>query len=232
MKRRLLVFILVLCLIPGSFLLASAESNELIEMFRTEYEIINPDYDDFYEYRYVSEDGEIEKWYCSYLPEIDGLKRTEEKRWLEFWNDPEEICDIEQEHAHLHFERGTGFFRPSFNEEETDSQGMIKLKPIVTISREALQVLNDYNLYRLSDLLTYMPADVENAKKGARQGLIYLIPNNINGDTFELDVVLYNSDTANYTADMNGWLVSWEYSYASELFDPDKDRTMVFEKIP
>ena len=53
---------------------------ELIDMFKVDYS--SPEYQ-LYEHKYVSDDGKIEKWYVSYLPEIEGLKRTDEKRQIE-----------------------------------------------------------------------------------------------------------------------------------------------------
>ena len=77
-----LAFTLMGCkpmLVKGEEQLVQEETQvELIDVFKVDYDIAEPEYG-IYKHKYVSEDGKEEKWYVSYLPEIDGLKRTDEK---------------------------------------------------------------------------------------------------------------------------------------------------------
>ena len=221
--KRFLAWIIVLVL-SISYFPALAKGNEtvildpaeLIELLKIPYEIVDPEFDDLYEHKYVSEDGKIEKWFCSYEPMLDGLIRTDEKRWLEFWDYAlDEKCGVEEEHAHLHHDEQDGLFIPSFNEENYDEDGRHKYRPIVKINKEAMQLLNDYKVYRLIDNIHLLQVDIEGCKMLNHVGTIYLVPKMITDKNgLEATTILNDSDAAYYTSEMNGYLISNEYRSA------------------
>ena len=212
------------------------EGEELIEMFKTNFGITNPydsdnpDYNTFYEtvfeYKFVSEDGKIEKWYPCMEESLDGLTNTGIGRPVWKWDYISgDECDILEEHAHLHFDIPSGLMIPSFNESEFDKDGRYRLSQIVKINKEALKILYDYKLYRIQDNIPYMQIDLTAVEKfDTLFGIVSLIPQKIEDNIFELEQVLNENKEPLYTNDMDGYLIQDAQRFADiNFYDPNSN---------
>lgn len=194
---------------------------ELIDLFKIDYEITDPEYDVMYEHRYVSDDGKEERWYNSYLPEIDGLKRTDEKRKLESdrWVD-DGSSDFEGDYAYLYLCHENGYMMPfkHVTGEVMSSSGnyyitfqghrYIKTREIVSICDETMEVLHDYELYRLTDNVFIMKLALGVMFDTGKAGLAYLEPLSIENDTMTLKMHAITDKNGGYDHDtMNGMLI-------------------------
>lgn len=192
----------------------------LIDMVKTEYEIIDANYDLTVEYRYISADKKTEKWYFSYLPFIDGLTRTSDKpRSAILVYQEGESCDIMEAHVHGYYNLSEGYIMP-FESEENELNALgcdwRKTKLVMKIAPEVCKVLHDFHLYRVSDNLIFLEDDLQYIHEKGYYGLIYLIPRKIEGDRFELDGVANTDVVAEYNASMNGFLFSFDYAVYEE----------------
>ena len=187
-----LAFTLMGCkpiLVKGEEQLVQEETQvELIDMFKVDY--CGPEYA-IYEHKYVSEDGKEEKWLISYLPEIDGLKRTDEKRIVEdegFKKDTEQQFTGDYRYLYLNLDHVD---LVAFNDDEVELtygefldygsidynfSSYIKTRLITQISNEALQILHDYGVYRVVDNVFTFPVVMNSAKENGASGLAYLKP--------------------------------------------------------
>lgn len=192
----------------------------LIDMFKTDCEITDANYDQTVEYRYLSADGKTEKWYFSYLPEIDGLKRTNDApRESKLFYEAGEKCDIREPHVHGYFNLDEYYIMP-FDSEETDIAAFDcpfkKTKYVLKITPETLKVLHDFHLYRVCDNLLFLQDDLDYVKDSGYYGLVYLIPKKLEGDNFELDAIANSNTVARYDESMNGLLFTSNYGIYSE----------------
>ena len=222
-----MIFALILTVMPMALALGEAQPAgeekpaELIDLFKIDYEITDPEYDAMYEHRYVSDDGKEERWYFSYLPEIDGLKRTDEKRKIESckWVD-DGSSDFEGDYAYLYMCRETGYLMPfkhttggqlsSSGNYTMTFQGhhYLRLKDIVKISDEAMQILHDYDLHRLNDDIFNLKYNLSLFLEAGKAGLAYLEPLSIENDTMTLKIHAITDKDGGYDHDtMNGMLV-------------------------
>ena len=254
MKNRIfagfLAFTLMGCkpvLVKGEEQLVQEETQvELIDMFKVDY--CGPEYA-IYEHKYVSEDGKKEKWLISYLPEIDGLKRTDEKRIVEddgFRKNTEQ--QFTGDYCYLYANLSTQRYMP-FNEEEVEIsydnyedygsitynyEPYIKLQDITQISDEALQILHDYGVYRVVDNAIFFQVMMDAAKQSGASGLAYLKPLFIDEEGLHVEIVGIPVDTVDYDhGTMNGLLeypgvevINEDYYTATE-----EEKQFVIKKI-
>lgn len=207
----LLCLIMLVCLLP----LAAAEEAAFepvpafMDLFKLDYEITDPVYSNFLENKYVSEDGTIEKWYCSYLPTIDGLKRTEETRRCDLVM--EEPCDIQEEHAHLYYEDKEKYYLfPFYGEmpvEINKGFSFTKTRIITQVAPEALHYMKEYNLYRVSDNIVFYMIDAEAVQSGRFAAILYFKPEGFRDNTIVLTPFLLTDTAIGYCEDLNGLLL-------------------------
>jgi len=91
--------------------------DQLMDIFKTDYSISPTNYSNLYEYKYVSADGLTEKWYCSYMPKIDGLTRSDNPDDIsstDHWDYAKgKQCDILEEQAYLYCGPVSLYFKPN-----------------------------------------------------------------------------------------------------------------------
>ena len=133
-----------------------------IESLSTDYELSKEDYFKKYKYKYVDDTGKI-KWFTSYLDEIDGYKRTNEKeRVYDYITDESVSIDTSNDYAFLYYSQYTGSYMPFYNDEVVPlDQGYVKTSFITRANRDSLEFLREYNLYRLVDNLTDLRSELK-----------------------------------------------------------------------
>lgn len=221
-KTRLWALLMLVCILTCALPLSAVgeeSGNELLELFKTDYEVTGVRYDGFYENKYVSEDGQTEKWYCSHLPEIDGLKRTEEQGDRIYPSDAaQKACDIKERHAHL-YANYKQYMLPFYSEAESmiiNTREWKKTSIVTQIDEKAKAILLKFDLVRLSDNATYLQVNIDDARKYGFKGLAHMVPIELTEDSIVLRVVPYYESEANYTEDMNGYLI---YNNANTVTD-------------
>lgn len=230
-KNRIFAGLLALTLAGCKPALVSAENQlvqedvqtELIEMFKTDYEITSPEMGVIYEHKYVSEDGKIEKWYVSYLPAIDGLKRTDEIRKINSVDGRFVECDIKEEHAHLYYNITKQSYDVPFYSEDAEiiSNGDLFVKELVItqIDKEALEILRKYDLYRLSDNILCFENTLNYAYQCGYEGLAFIIPEKYDKkEGLTVRYVSYEDKEANYTEELNGYLIDPRNDVLTKLY--------------
>jgi len=207
----LLCLIMLVCLLP----LAAAEeaafepNPAFMDLFKLDYEITDPVYGAFYENKYVSDDGTIEKWYSSYLPTIDGLKRTGESRKCDLALD--EPCDIQEEHAHLYLEtKKHRYFLPFYSEEVYEYNGLYDYAktPLITqVNKDSLFYMKKYNLHRITDNIAFMQIWTKHLTEGNIDRFLCFKPISVQSNIIVLEPVYLDATTSGYTNEMNGLLI-------------------------
>ena len=245
-----LAFTLMGCkpvLVKGEEQLVQEETQvELIDMFKVDY--CGPEYA-IYEHKYVSEDGKEEKWLISYLPEIDGLKRTDEKRIVEddgFRKDTEhqftgdycylygnlrtqEMVPFRESEVNLSYDTYEDYGSMIYNDDP-----YIKTRDITSIPNEALQILHDYGVYRVVDNATNFQLQMDVVKSNSAAGLAFLKPLFIDEEGLHVEIVGIPADTVDYDHEtMNGLLyypgvevINEDYYAATE-----EEKKFVIKKI-
>lgn len=245
-----LAFTLMGCkpvLVKGEEQLVQEETQvELIDMFKVDF--CGPEYQ-IYEHKYVSEDGKEEKWLISYLPEIDGLKRTDERRLVE--DEGYRETDEQQftgDYCYLYANLSTQRYMP-FNEDKVElsydtyedygsmiynGENYIKTRMTAKISDEALQILHDYGVYRVVDNAIFFQVMMDAARQSGAAGLAYLRPLYIDEEGLHVEIIGIPVDTIDYNHEtMNGLL---EYPGADVINEKyytatEKDKQFVIKKI-
>lgn len=243
-KNRVFAGLLVLTLAGCKPVLVNAEKQlvqeetqtKLIEMFKTDYEISSPEMGVIYEHKYVSEDEKIEKWYVSYLPEIDGLKRTDEKRKINSVDGRFTECDIKEEHAHLYYNITKQNYDVPFYSEDAEiiSNGDLFVKELVItqIDKEALEILRKYDLYRLSDNILCFENTLNYAYQCGYEGLAFIIPEKYDEkEGLTVRYVSYEDKDANYTENLNGYLINPKYDVITGAYknSSEEEKVMVLK---
>lgn len=215
-----LAFTLMGCkpmLVKGEEQLVQEETQvELIDMFKVDYDIAEPEYEG-YEHKYVSEDGKEEKWYVSYLPEIDGLKRTDERvavtpvDW-DYAKDEEFKGDYNYLYYN-NFDAGLLPLHPSIEREQGSNIILIcdeiysRTKTVTTISDEAREILINYGVYRASDMILLFDTMKEVFTEENKKGLSLLKPLFIDEEGLHVEVIGIPVDKIAYNHEtMNGLL--------------------------
>lgn len=204
---------------------------ELIQMFQTDYEITDLVCGEVTLNKYVSEDGKIEKWYSSYLPEIDGLKRTNEtkiiKSAMAVDNEP---CDIKQYHTHQYFHNSHGLLTPFVCGEDTiyfHNNSLYKTIFVSNENQEVLDILHEFEIYRISDNAFLYNAMMNNISQKGGIGIAGLQIESLDDSTLITNVVPLMNNGQGYDHEtMNGLLLSPVYNAISieylETLDEEK----------
>lgn len=87
-----------------------------------------------------------------------------------------------------------------------NGQKWVKMKMIVQIDEQALQILNDYRLYRLTDNIDFVPAMLVKVNKEGYLGMIFFAPKTLSDTTLEVDIKTFVGETFTYSTDMDGYL--------------------------
>ena len=103
------------------------------------------------------------------------------------------------------------------------------MRSITQIDKEALKVLNDYNLYRLCDNFLVMQQFYDGLGDKRRYGVIYFVPQSVSESGLTCDNIVNKDLKANYTNDMNGYLIYKYISYSTE--NNNKEDIIVFEPV-
>ena len=206
-----LAFTLMGCkpmLVKGEEQLVQEETQvELIDMFKVDYS--SPEYQ-LYEHKYVSDDGKIEKWYVSYLPEIEGLKRTDEKRQIEsaIYEDGEQL---EGDYTYLYCNRKNLYVMPFDSEDNNILYNItpyVKTQMVTEISDEALKILHDYGVCRIVDNAIFFKKDMEIIKEQGKAGMALLKPLFIDENGLHVEIIGIPTTVTEYNHEtMNGLLV-------------------------
>ena len=227
LKNRVFAGLLALTLAGCKPIIVKAEEElvqeevqvQLIDMFKVDY--CGPEYA-IYEHKYVSDDGKEEKWLISYLPEIDGLKRTEERRKVA---DEGFRKGMEQQfigdYCYLYGNLRTQLVVP-FDDKSVDlsydtyedygsfvynDDPYIKMQLITQISDEALQILHDYGVYRVVDNAIFFQLQMDVVRQNEAAGLAFLKPLFVDEEGLHVEIVGIPADTIDYDHEsMNGLL--------------------------
>ena len=240
-----LAFTLMGCkpvLVKGEEQLVQEETQvELIDMFKVDYDIAEPEYG-IYKHKYVSEDGKEEKWYVSYLPEIDGLKRTDEKidvapaKWVEGEN-----CEFIGNYNYLYYNLVDGGLLPvdssldlGENPIMINFEPYMKTKMINSVTEETRELLVNYGVYRAADMVSFFEAMKMGLIEQNKFGLALLKPLFIDEEGLHVEVIGIPVDEIAYNHEtMNGLLY---YPEANTIKDDyftvtEEEKQFVIKKV-
>lgn len=241
--KKLCCTLLVLALIaslPVALGEAAAveEESDLIDLFKMEgVDLSEPNFEG-YEYEYVSEDGTESRYYTSYLLEIDGLKRTKNKREItNLFSSYVEDYAFEGDYCYLYLNMDWGYLVPLFSKEINVTVRGVEYKRtnmITTCTQEQIDILLDTGTFRLTDNSMRIINVLSNKRK--REGCIgfgIMKPLELTEDTLSGMLDYLNQEDRAYNASYDGYLISPYFAAVSASFlnNTDEEKIMGLRRI-
>ena len=210
---------------------------KLIDMFKMQdADLSEPNFDGF-EYEYVSDDGKESKYYISYLKEIDGLKRTNNKRETnDLFSYNKSEYEFKGDYCYLYYDSEFGYLVPLFSKDLSvtiNDVEYLRTNIISSATQEQIDILLETDTYRLTDnSVRLLPVAI---KKRIRDGFIgagIMEPLEITDDALTGKMDYVNQSDKVYDETYDGYLIGPYFAQVSYNFldNTEEEKIMTLKR--